>query len=332
MDEAVYFLGVDGGGSKTRALIANAQNEVIAEVASDPSNPKNTGLDAGCQAVMDTVRTVHQEAQAKLGATSALPIAAGCLGLAGLNTHEDFQKISLIFQGLSDRPLLGRSLLIVNDAYIGFKSASSNSWGITIIAGTGANCYGVSPQGEVFTSGDWSYLLGDQHSGFALGSTLAQEVMREYDGRSPFSPLSPIILGDLKLNSALEFYNYIHSQPNPVQAIASLAPFVTHPELQDHPVVVAALKRSISALTVSYQAVLKKLEVQSPPAFDVVLMGGLFNLKDCFTRPVMENLSVLSPEAQLITASRPPSWGAVNLACNFSPGSFLPQLSWVLNP
>src|SRR5262245_47733202 len=101
-----YILGVDGGGTKTLALLADSDGTVLTRGLSGPSNYNAVGFEAACSALEDAINAAQKNIQGE--------IAALCLGLAGAGRWEDIQR----FQSWAQNKFPGTTAKVVNDAEI----------------------------------------------------------------------------------------------------------------------------------------------------------------------------------------------------------------------
>jgi glucosamine kinase len=165
-----FYLAIDGGGTKTQALLANEAG-VLARAT--------TGT-------VKLMRVSEPEATARLhtlledlSRQSGVPlsgISRTCFGLSGSASQSvhDWATAAL-------KPILPGELLIIGDVDILLDAAFPGSPGIVVIAGTGSNCIGRSASGELHTAGGWGPVLGDEGSGFWIGLEGIRAALRAQD-------------------------------------------------------------------------------------------------------------------------------------------------------
>jgi len=166
------FLGLDGGGTGCRAVLADAAGTVRgrgqggpANVMSDPDGAVAAITDCLAQAVGD-----HDPAQIH-----------AVLGLAGVNT-------SGAAEWLPARLGLGQ-VRVVQDAVTAAAGALGDADGIVAAMGTGS-VFIRQLDGQVTTRGGWGPILGDEGSGNWLGRRFLADVLRAEDGFLPQTPLT----------------------------------------------------------------------------------------------------------------------------------------------
>ena len=164
-----HVIGIDAGGTKTVALLADETGEVLAEARGGGANLQVQG-ELGVEKVL-------YEVIAALGAPR--PISAVCLGIAGVDRPGERDVIRDVLHRLG----LGRRVRIENDAFIALVAGAPERTGIVVVAGTGSVAYGVDPAGTSARSGGWGYLLGDEGSAYWLGHAAVRRAIRAADGR-----------------------------------------------------------------------------------------------------------------------------------------------------
>ena len=122
-------LGVDGGGRKTYAIVANALGELLGAAASGPSNWELVGIDGARDAIAGAANAALVEAGIERSA-----LDASVFGLAGVDWKSDELRIETVL-----RPLrLSGSVEIANDAFVALRAGTSKPAGLVVIAGTGS--------------------------------------------------------------------------------------------------------------------------------------------------------------------------------------------------
>ena len=102
------------------------------------------------------------------------PVAAACLGLAGVDREEDL----VLMRAWLEKTLPGSNAMIANDAMLVLAAGTPDGWGIALICGTGAICYGRDVRGMLARADGWGHLLGDDGSGYAIGRAALRAIMR----------------------------------------------------------------------------------------------------------------------------------------------------------
>ncbi len=164
------FLGIDGGGSKTYAVIVDAQGNERGRGLAGSANYSAIGL----QPALANLRRASEAAARQ--AACALPCAAAWIGLAGIDSATDQEAL------LPYLAPLACTLRLTNDAEL-VLSALDHAVGVALIAGTGAIALGRDRYGAGRRASGWGHLLGDEGSGYDIARQALQAATRAADGR-----------------------------------------------------------------------------------------------------------------------------------------------------
>ena len=171
-------LGVDGGGSRTRALLSLDGSEAR-RYEGGAGNPRAVGFEAAER----NLREVAEGACRGFGGPAA--VEAACVGLAGAGRAGDKARMEAVLRRIGFPP----RTLLTHDARIALAGALRRDVGVVLIAGTGSICYGRGADGSEARCGGWGSLLCDVGSGYGLGLAGLRAAVRAYDGRLPSSLL-----------------------------------------------------------------------------------------------------------------------------------------------
>ena len=140
-----YILGVDGGGTRTTANIADLEGKVLAEYITGSSNYKSVGKETA----KENINSAVFGAIGKLGERNSVGIESSCFGIAGNDTEYDLGVYKKIIFNENLKVFLDPSrTMICNDSRIGLEAGSTMENRIMVICGTGSNCFGINQEGR----------------------------------------------------------------------------------------------------------------------------------------------------------------------------------------
>jgi len=182
--EQRIVIGIDGGGTRARALVAARDGRELARVIGEAGLVQPGDPGSAAAAVAQLAR------DALTAAGAAAPAAALCCGLAGAGREQEREavRVALTLAGVAER------VLVVGDAEAAMSDAFGDGTGILLIAGTGSIAWGRGPGGRIARVGGWGQLLGDEGSGYAIGNAALRAVARAEDGRDPATALRDVVL------------------------------------------------------------------------------------------------------------------------------------------
>jgi N-acetylglucosamine kinase-like BadF-type ATPase len=128
-----YYIGVDIGGTKSHALVADDAGAALGFGTFGPGNHEAVGYD-GLQLALQTI-TRKALAMAGLHKTQ---LSAGGFGVAGYDWPSERQPTLDAIKSIG----LNAPVEAVNDTIVGLLAGASQGWGVAVVAGTGTNCWG----------------------------------------------------------------------------------------------------------------------------------------------------------------------------------------------
>ncbi|HEX8088691.1 MAG TPA: BadF/BadG/BcrA/BcrD ATPase family protein, partial [Blastocatellia bacterium] len=163
-----YLLGIDGGGTKTHAVITDEACRVIGEGSSGASNPLRVGLEEAVSHIEQAVADACAQARVKLR-----QVTSACAAIAGVNhpIHYHTMKDAL------DQTLGLGALELVTDARAALEGALDGRAGVVLIAGTGSIAMGLNEAGEQARSGGWGPTISDEGSGYDIARRALKAVI-----------------------------------------------------------------------------------------------------------------------------------------------------------
>lgn len=299
-----YFLGIDGGGTKTHAVITDSSSRVIGEGFSGAANPLRVGLAEAVSHISQAVSDACAQAGIELS-----NIGSACAGIAGINhpIHYHTMKDAL------DEALHVAGLELVTDARAALEGALDGKPGIVVIAGTGSIVIGVNQDGKQARAGGFGPTLSDEGSGYYIAQQALKAVVSSFDGRSPQTTLCDLICNRLGVASPSDLPGVIYnSDAEPVE-IASLAELVDEAAREGDEVarqILTSAGRELGRLAAS---VIEKLGLHSS-AFHIACVGSVFRSGEVVLEPLREAVLSAAPRAEIGPPLNPPAIGAAKLA------------------
>ena len=201
-----YYLGIDGGGTKTRCVLAD-ETTVLAKAMSGGCNMVRARRAQAREALHTAIRQVC--AAAKI---SPDRISAVCIGAAGAARPEIATKIHSILAELASEPFT--RIEVVGDTIIALEAAFGASPGVIAIAGTGSIVYGRDANGHTARAGGWGFAISDEGSGHWIGRRAVSAILNSRD-QGLETMLTAMILQAWKLNTIDELVQQANSTPPP---------------------------------------------------------------------------------------------------------------------
>jgi glucosamine kinase len=257
-----FVVGVDGGGTSTRAVILDDTGKEIARAESEGAVVTADAPGEAASAVAAAVRI----AAVRGGVT--LPVRALWAGLAGAGREAAREAVTSALSRVG----LAESIEVSTDVEATLHDAFDDGAGVMLIAGTGSIAWARDERGVTHRVGGWGQHLGDEGSGYWIGTEALRHVARAEDGRGAATILRAFVLESLGLRDPTELVAWVASASK--AEIAALVPDVVGAASAGDDDAAEILELAVAALTGHLTAVVE----QSGPWAEkprLALGGGL---------------------------------------------------------
>ena len=299
-------IGVDGGGSKTRVIVADEQGTALGEVVGPASGVKPGRADASAEIIAEAVR----DALASCEMTHVVPKVL-CVGVAGVGRDSERQAL---WQALAGREL-AEELVVHPDYSIALDDAFADGPGILLISGTGSVAFGRGPSGTIARCGGWGAVIGDEGSGAWVGRRALSVVTAAADGREPDTALMGAVLTAAQVNDPRELIEWA-AQATPAQ-LATLAPVVTSVADAGDLRANALISLAVEELVLHVRALARQLFGDERAAMPVAFSGGMLTRGTTLRKRLEQRLRSAVPGAQVQAAEVDAARGAVRGALRY---------------
>jgi glucosamine kinase len=297
-------VGVDGGGTKTRALLADDRGERIAEAVGAGSAVKPQEADRSAGVIAGVVRDVLENGDQ----TGSRPRVL-CVGVAGVGRDNERQALweSLVALQVADE------VIVQTDLAIALDDAFGDGPGVLLIAGTGSSAFGRGPTGASARCGGWGPNIGDEGGGAWIGRRALSVVAAAADGREPETALTGAVLTAAEVAETSDLIRWA-AAATPA-TFATLAPIVMNVadagDLRANSIVSLAVEE----LALHVRALARQLFTDERASVPVAFTGGLLRKGGSLRKRLEHRLKTAVPGAQIhaeeIDAARGAVRGAV---------------------
>ena len=294
-NEIQYYLGIDGGGTKTAFWLVDAQGFLCASCTLGPSNPNDIGLKEACALLDDGI--------AQVSAGYDRSVISCFAGVAGAATGEN---AALLTAHLGTRGFVRAECQ--SDLALSLAICLGEDDGIAIIMGTGALALGQL-NGKVLRMGGYGYLFGDAGSGFALGQGAILAALKAEDGSGEQTLLHDMVADKCGKRCVLDALAkfYLGGKVE----IARYAPLVFDAYTQGDAVATAILQDNVRAIAANIRTLGARMDKEH---IRVVLCGGLV-AKSHIVLPLLQDALAGDGRTYALSAAKQhPIQGALYLA------------------
>ena len=295
-----FYIGMDCGGTRTRAVLGDGLARILARATTGPGNP--------CSAGQEVASRSHELAIDRLLRAAALAperVRGVCLGAAGAGRPGERRRIAAMLR----RRLPNASVTVESDAVIALFGATGGRPGIIAISGTGSIVLGVGEDGAIARAGGWGWILGDEGSGSVLGREAVRAVFRSEDGRLPKTRLKAAVLDHFKVRTPEALIPRIYRRPPLAREYARLWPRLLSASRHGDRVARDILRKGGTELADTVAAVASRLQFTG--RVPLVLSGGVLSCDSLLRRSMLRRVRSAVPGVRVTPAVFPPVVGAL---------------------
>ena len=289
-----YFIGVDGGGTRTTCVLAQSDGTVIGRSTGLGVNYNNIGMEEARKRLHDAVSPL-------------LPgdgeIRGMCIGMSALDYAADADTTRAFCGDLFDPAVTDMQ----SDAYTALVGYTLGECGMLIICGTGSMILMVDKCGRETVTGGWGHILGDPGSSHQLAMDALRCAINHWEGVAPSPALADAAMRHFALSQPRQLIDRVFSPDCSPASIAAFAKDVLILAAQGDENAYQILKRNMEHCARECAALLKN----APEAANVGLHGGVFAHNPLARELFTDALCALVPHARTGMAAYPPEIGAL---------------------
>jgi N-acetylglucosamine kinase-like BadF-type ATPase len=297
-----FFLGVDGGGTKTDFLLIDEDGRELATHRGGSAYYLETGLEAPETLLAGGITATLQAA--------GLTAEQLTYSFIGLPAHGEDSGLAPRLDALAASVLPAARFRCGNDMVCGWAGALAGRDGINLVAGTGSIAYGEWAA-RTARAGGWGELFSDEGSAYWVAREALALFSRMSDGRAGKGPLYELVRHRFGLQGDLDLCAAIYGPPALARSeLAALAPLVTRAAADGDPAAQQLIVRAAAELATLVHAVRNALEVPPQALLPVSYSGGMFALGEILLGPLRDALEAAEPPYEFVVPKLTTAAGA----------------------
>lgn len=281
----MYYLGMDGGGTKTAFVLINEKGNIIATNFTTGSYYLEIGFDAFYEVIHNGLNEILKKSNLALN-----DIKYSFLGVPGLDEKlEDMPHIKQIVKRIF--PI--NKYRCGNDAEVCWAGSLACQPGINLVGGTGAIGFGKDRKGNTCRASGWGEFCGDEGSAFWLGRQLISLFAKQADGREEKTAIYDIIQREFNLKRDLDFITVVYDVlERKRDKIAGLAVLLYQAVKKGDKKAAELYKKAAYEHSLTVRALVKKLNFAEDEEILVSYSGGVFKAGSYVLKPLGEYIKV----------------------------------------
>ena len=290
-----YYLGIDGGGTKTTAIICDENAQLISRFVGESINYNSVGMETARKNLKLTVDGAL--------ATHDIKFSAAFIGMSAISERADDDFTKKLCEGIIDCD----KITMDSDVYIGLEAMKCDGAAAMVISGTGSMAVGRLPDGEIIHTGGWGYILGDEGSGYAICIDALRAAICGYEGSAEKTLLTDAVKEHYQVNDMLELIDIFYDPPMPRSEIARFAPFVFKCADNGDAVAQNIITNHTKLLANTVCALLSEM----PAGVPLGMWGGLVQNHENFRNGFSALVNEKFPQTRTFLLEYPPEYGAI---------------------
>lgn len=305
-----YFLGVDGGASKTAAIVTDERGTVHGRGLAGGSNHLRVGIAEATHNVERAVNGALVEA-----GIAIREIEYAYCGIAGSDHPLHHEKVVEALRVFFPRG----NFIVDTDGRVALTGAVGFGAGIVIISGTGSVAFGRNDLGREARSGGWGPTLGDEGSGYAIAREGLAAIVRAYDGRGEATMMTQLLCNEYEMCDPTDLPRFVYAATTHADDIARYGKLVIEAAQHGDHIAHEIIDNAGRELAACVLAVAEKLELLQT-SFPVAYVGGAFNAGEVLIAPMRDTIIASAPGAMIAPPRNTPVEGAAMMAVRAASG------------
>ncbi|MGD0426511.1 MAG: BadF/BadG/BcrA/BcrD ATPase family protein [Candidatus Acidiferrales bacterium] len=297
-----FYLGFDGGGTKTDCILVDADANVLARATAGPSNPLRAGYAKAWFTLSDAADVVLERHHLK-----ASDIRGICAGIGGAGRESVAKRIATFLE----RAFPEAAVAVTTDLAITLNAAVGEGEGIILVVGTGSAAYGRDAKGRTARAGGRGPWFSDEGSAFDIGRRAMAAVVRAEENRGPQTALSAQMLKWLGCNEWTRVLDWVLKNPDDV--FPRVFPLVGELGDKGDSVACELLNAAAASLGELSASVIEKLALQKSE-ISIAKAGGTIGRSKFFDAAIDARLHDLAPRARVVALQMKPAEAAAKMA------------------
>jgi len=275
-----FVSGVDGGATKTVAVVGRLDGTLLASARGPSSNYHNVGVGKAAKSVRTSVLAACRHAHA-----SASNLETVVMGLAGMDCPRDFR----VGERVADLTDVGKRRTVVHDSVIAIYAATLGKPGIVVNAGTGSFAAGIGLDGKPIRASGWGNIIDDEGSAYDIGRRAMRASLRALDGTERKTTIAKLLVRKFRLHALEDIVYEVHNKPMSTREISSISKLVAQAAVNGDQVARGIFAYEGRAMASFVSAIARRLEMtKSKP--DIYCTGGVFKAGPVLLNPFRREL------------------------------------------
>ena len=292
-----YYLGIDGGGTKTTAAVSDESGKVLLKSVGKSINFYSVGMEKARENLKNVITDIYKN----IGEIEFEGVFIGC---SALDNEADEETISALCDGIINAKRIGMN----SDVYVALASSGEDKCRIVAICGTGSIVTGIDENGDVKTKGGWGHIFGDEGSAYSIAVNSLKACAMLYD-EGEITPLVKKAEEFFEVGDFREAIDKIYSPETTKDVLAKFSVKVSEIAEEDFVAKTVIINEAhfFSKTVLALLNEMKNCTLLS-------LYGGVFQNNQLFRNSFIEDVKEFHSDLKIEMLTLPPEEGALKIA------------------
>ncbi len=294
-----YYLGIDGGGTRTTASVCDDKGNLICKAVGKTINFYSVGMDTARKNLSEILNDIYK----RIGAAAFKSTFIGC---SALDNRADEDTVNALCGDVINT----ENIAMDSDTYVALFSGDCSVSRAVVICGTGSMVTGIDENNRIYTKGGWGHIIGDEGSAYSIALNGIKEAVTLFDENKLNSPLVKSAQGFFQADDLRKIIDFIYNENTTKDIIADFAKYVSLEAQKGDTASLGIIKNECYKLLRTVYSLLEEMK----SCEILYLYGGVFQNNSLFREYFVKALNEKYPALKAELLTLPPDEGALRLA------------------
>lgn len=292
-----YYLGIDGGGTRTTVAVSDENGKVLFKAAGKSINFYSVGMEKARENLINVINEIYKN-------VGEIEFESAFIGCSALDNEASEETITALCDGIINAKKIGMN----SDVYVALASSGEDECRIVAICGTGSIVTGIDENGNLKTKGGWGHIFGDEGSAYSIAVNSLKATAMLYD-EGKMTPLVKKAEEFFTVNDFREAIDKIYSSETTKDILASFSAKVGEIAEEDF-VAKTVIVNEAHFFSKTVLALLNEMKNCTL----LSLYGGVFQNNELFRKSFIEDVKEFHSDLRIEMLKLPPEEGALKIA------------------
>lgn len=302
------YIGIDGGGTKTKTMLVDKDMNILHTVETGPSSIRTVPIEESLANIFRGIDACIDKSNESIVSVFG--------GIGDVSGEEDS---TFMIDRFKKHPALTDAVInIKNDVYSAHTGALNGNHGIALILGTGSVAFGKDKDEYTHRAGGYTYKEGDPGSAYHLGKLALQTLGKAFDNRIDASSFTDALINHFDIASFFDMVKLYDDYYTRRTDVAKLAPIVTEYAAKKDPNALNIIEKATDEVLLMIKAIDRSLSITNK---EIAIIGSLGQSNTIYTKRLYEKIHAYDSDYTIFNAKKDPAYGSALLAKQYGESS-----------